>query len=783
MLTKNIKKATCIFLCILCTIAIVPILSTYAADDNIVLNMDYIISSDADITGAFPTFVENDSAKKLTDGKTAASNILSDPNWLKLYRGVTRYIDFDFGKDVLVSGFSVNFCNVIGGGVYPSRKIKMEISTDGVNYYTLHDINKNLLYNPPEGIVTIREKSDQYYKARYVRISLSSDVHLYIDEVEIYGANVGDKTDTAYTATPRKEVPDKFPEINNAKISSDIILMYNSEYYSDVVNDIGKNTYDEMKPYAAYVDSKGNPTDTFFDIFLFLPLNNNKKDDLKFNNQAYMQGYINNTIGKSEDINLTALNKLVDDLKNKLSIPEDYKLKIIMSVPFVEPSSKTFGTLDGSKPITPNTRENRYKIIKWIINTSKAQFEAEKFENLELVGFYWYQELINYTLSDYEEELVKDFNTYVHSLGLETLWIPYYCAPGTDIVEELGFDVVTLQSGYAFPGEKKPTEKNVYDAMYYARKYGMGVEFESGSESDNAERFNTYLHTAASLGAMDYIAAYYQGGGPGTFKIWSSSTNSSLRKLYDDVYKYVKKEYKLVAPSMNIIDELLVGKNSGVNTAYFTITDPDTVKSKIKIEITEQPKNGELSIKTSGIVSYRPNEDFKGEDSFKFVLNDGYNKSPEYAVKVIVSDKVKPINNFYGSISDNQIAFTDEKYNLPSEDIQAYTWILNSDYKVLSEQKDIPEWEEGKAVIIATGDKIQELKNSMKIGEYIKIDKYFKNILIDGETQSVVSGSEVENNNGPNTYVLVIIIAAVVIILGLTAVIIIKKLKKGEKQK
>lgn len=36
--------------------------------------------------------------------------------------------------------------------------------------------------------------------------------------------------------------------------TSNSILIYNNEYYNGSVSDIGKNTYDELLPYIAYVD-------------------------------------------------------------------------------------------------------------------------------------------------------------------------------------------------------------------------------------------------------------------------------------------------------------------------------------------------------------------------------------------------------------------------------------------------------------------------------------------------------------------------------------------------
>lgn len=109
--------------------------------------------------------------------------------------------------------------------------------------------------------------------------------------------------------------------------------------------------------------------------------------------------------------------------------------------------------VDGSASVSLDTLEGCEAVVEWFVDESIAAFEDADFQNLKLVGFYWYAELVNYAASDFGEALVQSFNAYVHSKDLGTMWIPYYCAPGMERAVELGFDVACVQNGYAFPKE------------------------------------------------------------------------------------------------------------------------------------------------------------------------------------------------------------------------------------------------------------------------------------------------------------------------------------------
>ncbi|MEG1742806.1 MAG: DUF4855 domain-containing protein, partial [Clostridia bacterium] len=469
-----------------------PICAFSAESTNIAKDVDYVITTEANIDNAFPKKKIDDKKKILTDGVKGDISDLFGGKWLVLYRGLSHTITLDFGKEMLVNGYSIGFAQAKNVGIHCTRSISFSVSADGENFYTVNlDEDNSVPSSTAKQRIEKKFAGEKNYKARYVNISFTTDVFNYVDELEIFGSNVGDAAETKYTADPQKTYKNAFASNKNPKMNniSDLVLMYNGEYYNKIISDVGKNTSEELLPYAAYLDKSGKILDTMFDSFLFLPLNPGEDFSHSLKNQAGWESYLNNTIGKSESINLTALNNTVGDLKGSLKLDKSYKVNVFLTVPFLQYSSDVFGNLDGENAIAPNSLENRKSIIKWYIDLFISQYKAQDFQNLNLVGFYWYSEGLSYADDPNEDMFVKAFNEYVHSKNLASIWIPYYCSPGFDKWQELGFDCATLQSGYAFPKDSKhetgnPLKGTCNDSMSIAKKYGLGVEIELSLVND-----------------------------------------------------------------------------------------------------------------------------------------------------------------------------------------------------------------------------------------------------------------------------------------------------------
>lgn len=104
-------------------------------------------------------------------------------------------------------------------------------------------------------------------------------------------------------------------------------------------------------------------------------------------------------------------------------------------------------------------------------------FYAKKYEHLQLSGFYWFTEEIDYEDSQLLE-MIRVTTDYVRSKNLITTWIPYYLASGYNDWRRLGFDMACYQPNYAF--SQGIPEQRLYDAADTAKLLGMCIELEIG---------------------------------------------------------------------------------------------------------------------------------------------------------------------------------------------------------------------------------------------------------------------------------------------------------------
>ena len=142
---------------------------------------------------------------------------------------------------------------------------------DGNEYFLINRLEKDgFNLSSGNGRKVLRHDGEERYKARYVKIRFSTDVFCYVDEIEIYGSDCDGSEQTAQNkqeiAYTNAFVPNNVEALGG---TSNSVLIYNSEYYNGGVSDVGKNTYDELLPYIAYVDSQKNIKDTMFDSALF----------------------------------------------------------------------------------------------------------------------------------------------------------------------------------------------------------------------------------------------------------------------------------------------------------------------------------------------------------------------------------------------------------------------------------------------------------------------------------------------------------------------------------
>ncbi len=272
-------------------------------------------------------------------------------------------------------------------------------------------------------------------------------------------------------------------------------------------------TQDQIEPYVVHTFANGKK-DWLFDGFLFLefadmpecnyaPGYRGKRDARKEDWQRYLDRMFEQ--GKALD----ALNSCIE--ANKASIGDPgFKHKVVITLPTPLPHQKDWGEING-RQLDFDKVEDAKLACQWYLDQLTDRFAKAGFNNLELTGIYWVDEDMWHL-----DGFTKHISPYIHKLGLQFVWIPYFKAKGFENWRDLGFDIVYHQPNHFF--DKRIPDARIDEACSLARQYGMGMEFEcdenalSQKENNSADRMSAYMDGFWRHNVFtDAAIAYYTG--------------------------------------------------------------------------------------------------------------------------------------------------------------------------------------------------------------------------------------------------------------------------------
>lgn len=308
---------------------------------------------------------------------------------------------------------------------------------------------------------------------------------------------------------------------------------------------------EELLPSVAYL--KDNViADTMFDSFIFLPQPNylfaysgvndmgyaplNKNDWEKYIHQeVFMPG-----------MNTDALDAAAGRMKSALSL-EDYKVNVIFALFYPVRAVTSFGIVNG-KELNLSDLEDRKAAVKWMVNEYISVFTEKNYKNIKLSGFYWFSESIDGGEKDPDiKEIIRYITDYIRSLGLSSLWLPYFLADGYDKGRDYGIDLVAMQANF-FPSKDLPNAGNkdrLYANAELTRKCNIGFEIEAESTSEEAIAvLKEYYRVGLEKGYVNAFHAFYMHRGPVDLYDIYRSDQSYIRSAYDETYKFLHNTLK-----------------------------------------------------------------------------------------------------------------------------------------------------------------------------------------------------------------------------------------------
>ena len=552
----------------------------------------------------------------LTDGfYSTVGNAFDIHNgkFFKFNAGDSRHIIYDLGNLSAVDKFTASFCQEISWGIYAPETVSVLLSANGEDWY---DAGSFKLYNTQyNGILRGELKLPKAVQVRYVVFTFGITQWAGCDELEAHGTETiagsvaldasGIKLAGGKGGNGANRIEPSADLLDGAK---DLCLLYHAPSFEGY-------TVSDLLPYVAYLDAEGEIKDTMFDSFLFLHGNTAMPSGAFPYERNVMTDWqwVMDDLFKA-DANLTALEAAAGQVKSTLGLAEDFTYKITISINYPHKNATDFGDVDGdgiSEDLS--VYANRVKVCKWFIDEVNERFQNAGFKNIELVGYYWWHEQID-NLSDPDSvQLIKDTADYIHSIGYQFTWIPYFKSSGYDTWAELGFDVACMQPNYVF--NLKAPYSNIVDCDKYTKELGMGVEMEIDSpclyDFDFFKRYMQYISSGAELGYMtDTVIMYYQG-----YTIFSDAAYSGTyfgRTVYDCTYHFIKEDLK------NVPDTIVGTKFEGEANKP-VVGKIETSEDKMyEFELVTMPENGTVSIGDDGSFVFYPAKDYKGEFTFEF---------------------------------------------------------------------------------------------------------------------------------------------------------------------
>ncbi len=522
--------------------------------------------------------------------------------YVNMYRGDSRDITVDLGSVMNVTEVALHIMISTGYGISQLSSVTFYLSENGTDYYEVGVVTSDEATADaadPEGLSTTDPSHLYYtldglnYNAQYVRVVFPVSVWAFVDEIIVNGYTTASESADAYDDATRL-IEDEVSKESYATTeqSGGVTQEYLAYQGWGTVNSVITETYktvSEYKAAIAYVDSEGVATDWLYDgvtvlghaytadggLYVISGTTNTDyatKDDWS----DWLDHVFYYTVD-GEVTNMDALEAAVAEAKEEMveagvltqEEADAYKVQVKLAV---YPTIYTFSdwgsvdetvkvtvsadgslsyeildeeincdfTLEGNNNDAEATLSARASAYYWYLKQAATMFEEKGYSNIELAGFYYFNERIYVTDDSLAEDTIVLYNMLVDEVAEEiskdklySYWIPFYGAEGYRNWEAYGFDYAILQPNAYGYGQTRLDA--TADTAYF---YGMGVEMEwmGYSSADYIDTFVQYLTTGASKEYQGTVQAWYWG----TWALPQLAESTTYRYIYDLVYNYIK---------------------------------------------------------------------------------------------------------------------------------------------------------------------------------------------------------------------------------------------------
>ena len=218
-------------------------------------------------------------------------------------------------------------------------------------------------------------------------------------------------------------------------------------------------------------------------------------------------------------------------------------IQVAMAMPWLSPQVVTLTLLGISLNLSVPAQRTQAATTYLQLVQSKAK--AANWSELSLYGIYYQREDASSAWGD--PAYIQSMNAAAHSLGLATIWLPYYDAPNAWSGASLGFDVTNIQPEYSFRDaqyEAVVNDSRLYSTGYKAAAQGQATEYEVSSQGNSPTEqaiAHQYLAVAQCTRASANPQVFFTGLTSDIFDqaAGQSAVDTSEWQTYTDLVSYL----------------------------------------------------------------------------------------------------------------------------------------------------------------------------------------------------------------------------------------------------
>ncbi len=279
-----------------------------------------------------------------------------------------------------------------------------------------------------------------------------------------------------------------------------------------------------------------------------------------------------------ENFNLSALNHTVKLLKNAKVYPKEHKLKVFLTAPIPKISLDIFGNISGDgiqeKLLNINDCVNAFS---WFVDTVKRRFDIIGFDEIEIMGWNWYDGYLGREFNGENPLLAKKCVEELKKRNYKAILLPFFQQGGVEKAKEIGFDLVAtypldIRSGIEIEGLCE-------DYLPTLEKFGFSSAINIYDEITQSEKLEHEF--------IDLLLSLKEKGIDKKINVFSLQSRDIIsnimdKEIYNCLYKYLKGNLSVDNLNLNLDINKEIAQPKAPNN--HKPQKKKTIKSKSKFE-------------------------------------------------------------------------------------------------------------------------------------------------------------------------------------------------------